>query len=152
MCVVSRMQAFLYDGKTGAMLKELGDAESAHKVTQRAMRLLTCVYCSWCHVLMVAWALACAGRHLRSVMGARQQARDHSIRRQDRQGSLAVVCSRLCTNACLTLTSFPFCLRLITIQLWDVETNVAVSTFTFGDDLDNQQLACLWQVCVCVTS
>eukprot|EP01136_Pigoraptor_vietnamica_P017135 Opistho-1_new@61875 len=32
-----------------------------------------------------------------------------------------------------------------TAKLWDVEKNVAVSTFTFGDSIDDQQMGCLWQ-------
>ena len=33
-----------------------------------------------------------------------------------------------------------------TVKLWDVEKNTAISTFTFGEDLEFQQLGCLWQV------
>lgn len=32
-----------------------------------------------------------------------------------------------------------------TVKLWDVGANAAVSTFQFGDKLENQQLGCLWQ-------
>ena len=32
-----------------------------------------------------------------------------------------------------------------TVKLWDIEANTAVTTFTFGDDLEWQQLGCLWQ-------
>lgn len=32
-----------------------------------------------------------------------------------------------------------------TVKLWDVAANAAVTTFTFGDAIENQQLGCLWQ-------
>lgn len=32
-----------------------------------------------------------------------------------------------------------------TVKLWDVATNTALTTFTFGEELEWQQLGCLWQ-------
>jgi WD40 repeat protein len=32
-----------------------------------------------------------------------------------------------------------------TAKIWDVETGKAISTFTFGNEIEDQQLGCLWQ-------
>ena len=80
------LQSFLYDGKTGQKIAELGGgAEPAHKGGVYAL--------SW----------SPDGKRAITASGDK------------------------------------------TVKLWDIEANTAVTTFTFGDDLEWQQLGCLWQ-------
>ena len=116
----SDQKAFLYDGKAGKLVSELGGgATPAHAVRPQAPAG---------RLVMLGRA---ASMRSRGVLTASVLSRP-----------LATRLSRLVPPLLDTL--------LIVVQLWDVEKNVAVTTFTFGDELENQQLGCLWQVQRCM--